>query len=96
MKIKGNITLDDGAIKVLKNAGKSLLPVGVIAVAGEFERGALVSCVDSHGREIARGLINYSAQETRDIKGLNSEKMVTVLGYAGDHELIHRDNLVVV
>lgn len=95
MKIKGSITLDDGAVKVLKNKGKSLLPVGVLAVSGEFDRGALVSCVDPRGNEIARGLTNYSAEEANKIKGLNSQKMVSNLGYAGDHELIHRDNLVV-
>lgn len=95
MKIKGSVTLDDGAIAVLRNRGKSLLPVGVLAVSGEFDRGALVSCVDKQGNEIARGLINYTAQEARVIKGLNSKKAATILGYAGDHELIHRDNLVV-
>jgi glutamate 5-kinase len=96
MKIRGQITLDPGAVQVLKTKGKSLLPVGVVAVDGEFDRGALVSCIDVHGAEVARGLVNYNSDETQRIKGLSTSKFTVVLGYNGDHELIHRDNLVVV
>ncbi|HEY9036241.1 MAG TPA: glutamate 5-kinase [Pseudomonadales bacterium] len=94
VQVSGRLVLDDGAVRVLQEAGKSLLPVGVTAVEGEFERGALVSCVNEAGVEIARGLINYGAAEARKIKGLNSERMAGVLAMPGERELIHRDNLV--
>jgi glutamate 5-kinase len=92
---KGVIVLDDGAIRVLKEKGRSLLPVGVTAVQGEFRRGDLVKCVDANWQEIARGLINYSAAETARIKGCSSKKIEQELGYIDEPELIHRDNLVV-
>ena len=95
MKTRGHVQLDDGAVSVLEASGKSLLPVGVRAVSGSFSRGDVVSCVDSKGREIARGLINYSAEETEKILGCSSGRIEQVLGYQGDEELIHRDNLVV-
>ncbi|MGH8532749.1 MAG: PUA domain-containing protein, partial [Gammaproteobacteria bacterium] len=81
--------------RVLLKAGRSLLAVGVTAVEGDFGRGELVSCVDPEGREIARGLINYSAQETARIRGQASDRIEAVLGYVDEPELIHRDNLVV-
>jgi glutamate 5-kinase len=65
-------------------------------VAGEFERGALVACVGPDGREIARGLVNYGAAEARRIVGRSSTEIESILGYADEPELIHRDNLVVV
>ncbi len=95
VQVSGTLVLDDGAVKVLQESGKSLLPVGVRSVEGEFERGALVSCVNAEGCEIARGLVNYSAADTRKIQGLNSERMAGVLAMPGERELIHRDNLVV-
>lgn len=96
LQVKGRLTLDLGAARVLRESGKSLLPVGVVAVNGDFQRGELVACDDPDGREIARGLANYSASEARRIKGIASDKIATVLGYVDEPELIHRDNLVVV
>ena len=91
----GTLTLDDGACRMLIELGKSLLAVGVVAVDGEFNRGEIVSCVARNGKEIARGLVNYSAGEARVIKGQPSKKIERLLGYVDDAELIHRDNMVV-
>jgi glutamate 5-kinase len=90
----GSLELDDGAVRVLREAGRSLLPVGVRRVHGEFRRGDMVSCRDAAGREVARGLVNYSAAESRRIVGRSSAEIEQQLGYRGDAELIHRDNLV--
>ncbi|MFM1570999.1 MAG: glutamate 5-kinase [Porticoccaceae bacterium] len=95
LQIKGQLTLDAGAVAVLSKEGRSLLPVGVTGVSGEFSRGDLVSCVNKEGVEIARGLVNYSAAETLQIKGKGTELITEVLGYREDDELIHRDNMVV-
>jgi glutamate 5-kinase len=96
LMVQGRLRLDAGAVRVLREQGRSLLAVGVKEVEGEFSRGALVACVDPEGREVARGLVNYSASEARAIKGLPSDRIEAVLGFADDQELIHRDNLVVV
>jgi glutamate 5-kinase len=96
VQIPASVELDDGAVRVLRESGRSLLPVGVRAVKGHFDRGDMVSCRDSAGREIARGLVNYSAEETRRIMGSPSGQIEGVLGYLRDEELIHRDNLVLV
>lgn len=90
----GSLQLDAGAVKVLRESGRSLLPVGVRDVRGQFQRGDLVSCRDEQGNEIARGLVNYSAEETRKIMGSPSTQIEALLGYEADEELIHRDNLV--
>lgn len=95
LRTRGRITLDHGAIKAITQSHKSLLPIGVIAVEGEFERGDVVACVDEHGVEYARGLINYSAADTNRILRLPSNKIAAVLGHITDTELIHRDNMVV-
>lgn len=96
LQVKGQLVLDDGAVKMLKNNGKSLLAVGVKWATGEFERGELVSCLDLNGIEVARGLVNYGSEETRLIAGKNSTEFEALLGYADDAELIHRDNLVLI
>jgi glutamate 5-kinase len=96
MQIRGRLTLDDGAVRVLRQAGKSLLPVGVKAVDGQFVRGEVVVCLDLAGREVARGLVNYSAEETARIIGQPSDRIETILGYVDEPELIHRDNMVLV
>ena len=88
------VTVDEGASEVLRTQGKSLLSVGVRMVDGEFSRGEIVACVDQRGREIARGLVNYSADETRRIMGHPSTRIAELLGYVDEPELIHRDNLV--
>jgi glutamate 5-kinase len=95
LQVKGQLILDAGAAAVLSKEGRSLLPVGVKGVSGEFSRGDLVSCVNEAGAEIARGLVNYSAVETLKIKGKGTELILEVLGYREDDELIHRDNMVV-
>ena len=95
LQVRGKLTLDGGAAKALKQDGKSLLPIGVVAVAGDFERGELVVCVDAHGQEIARGLVNYTAVETNRILKKSSAEIEQILGYVDEPELIHRDNLVV-
>ncbi|HEY5734010.1 MAG TPA: glutamate 5-kinase [Gammaproteobacteria bacterium] len=94
MVLPGKLQLDAGAVDVLKSSGKSLLPVGVSAVLGEFQRGSVVACIDSQGKEIARGLVNYSAQEIEKIKGRSSREILELLGYVDEPELIHRNNLV--
>jgi len=91
---KGKLVLDEGAVNVLRESGRSLLAVGVVDVNGEFVRGEVVSCLDQQGKEFARGLVNYSALETRKIKGQASRKIEALLGYIDEPELIHRDNLV--
>jgi glutamate 5-kinase len=95
LKAKGVVEVDNGAARVLKESGKSLLPIGVIGVQGSFQRGDLVSCVDGQGYEVARGLVNYSADETRKILRRPSGQIEAILGYVDEPELIHRDNLVV-
>ena len=95
LQLVGSLTLDDGAIKALAS-GKSLLPVGVTSVAGEFERGAVVACRDAQGRELARGLINYPSGEARRIARKGSHEIEAILGYVDALELIHRDNLVLI
>ena len=94
LKVKGVFTLDAGAVRVLKESGKSLLPVGITSSSGNFQRGEVVSCVDEKGNPVARGLVNYNANEAASIIGHSSEEIFSLLGYEGDHEIIHRDNLV--
>lgn len=94
LQVRGSLTLDAGAVKVLRESGRSLLPVGVKTVSGNFLRGEMVTCVDEAGREIARGLVNYSAQDTRRIQGQPSSRIEELLGYLDEPELIHRDNLI--
>lgn len=94
LQVGGKLTLDDGAVNALRKEGKSLLPIGVTAISGDFERGEVVTCLDAKGREIARGLVNYSAQETQKILRHASTEIESVLGYVDEPELIHRDNLV--
>ena len=94
VNVAGRLTLDAGAVKALSSGGKSLLAIGVTQVSGEFERGAVVACVSPEGREIARGLVNYSSQEARKISRRASGEIESILGYVDEPELIHRDNLV--
>jgi glutamate 5-kinase len=94
LNVGGRLTLDAGAVQALSRGGRSLLPIGVVEVSGEFERGAVVACEDPQGREVARGLVNYSAAETRLVMRKPSSDIETILGYVDEPELIHRDNLV--
>jgi len=92
--VRGSLKLDEGASKALSGSGVSLLAVGVSGVIGHFNRGDMVSCLSPEGREIARGLVNYSADEARKIMGKASSEIENTLGYVDEPELIHRDNLV--
>jgi glutamate 5-kinase len=94
VRTAGRLTLDAGAARALTRDGKSLLPIGVVACDGNFERGEIVGCIDPDGREIARGLINYSASETQRILKRPSSEIAAILGYVDEPELIHRNNLV--
>jgi len=94
LQLRGKLTLDVGAVKVIKQEGKSLLSIGVIAVEGNFERGEVVACCDVDGDEIARGLVNYSSIEALRIMRKPSTEIEKILGYVEESELIHRDNLV--
>lgn len=94
LRMSGKLVLDAGAVKVLKTDGKSLLPIGVTAVEGYFERGDVVACVDANGVEVARGLVNYSASEAARIMRKPSNEIEKILGYVDEAELIHRDNLI--
>ena len=94
VQVRGTVTIDEGAARVLTAGGKSLLPIGVIGCSGDFERGAVVTCLATDGREIARGLVNYSALETQQILRKPSGEIEAILGYVDEPELIHRDNLV--
>jgi glutamate 5-kinase len=94
MRCSGKLQLDDGAVSVLVNKNASLLPVGVKKVSGKFNRGEVVSCVDSNGDEVARGLVNYSSAESKLIMGQSSLDVARILGYEDAPELINRENLV--
>ena len=94
LDIKGQLVLDAGAVKALTKSGVSVLPVGVQAVKGRFERGELVSCVDQQGKELARGLVNYGYLDVDKIKQHKSTDIEIILGFVAEPELIHRDNLV--
>jgi len=93
LKPMGEITLDDGALKAVRN-GRSILPAGVTEVSGEFERGDSVIVRSARGREVARGLIAYSTADAKRIMGHKSREIENLLGYRGRDEMIHRDDLV--
>ncbi|EPB99991.1 glutamate 5-kinase [Litchfieldella anticariensis FP35 = DSM 16096] len=95
LQVRGSLTLDAGAVKVLRGRGSSLLPVGVKALSGSFVRGDMVVCIDEQGERVAKGLVNYGAEEAVKILGKPSHQIELILGYMEAPELIHRDNLVV-
>jgi glutamate 5-kinase len=95
LQLAGSLVLDDGACKVLTGRGGSLLAVGVRQVNGRFQRGEVVRCLDSNGREIARGLVNYNSEEVMKLLGQSSDKIESILGYVDEDELIHRDNMII-
>lgn len=92
--LKGKVTLDEGAIKALSKNGKSLLPVGIKAVSGDFKRGEIIACIDASGNEVARGLTNYNAAQTKLIMGKSTTEIRELLEQVDEDELIHRDNLI--
>ncbi|OVZ61015.1 glutamate 5-kinase [Pigmentiphaga sp. NML080357] len=95
LQLRGRVTVDDGAALALTRDNKSLLPIGVTAVEGEFDRGDVVACVDASGKELARGLINYSSGATRRIMRQPSSQIEALLGSMEEPELMHRDNMVI-
>lgn len=94
LQAKGTLVLDTGAVNVLRSSGKSLLPIGVKSMRGNFQRGEMVVCYDESGHEVARGLINYSSIEANKIAGHPSQDIESILGFIEDESLIHRDNMV--
>ena len=94
LQLRGAVIVDAGAAQKLRDEGKSLLPIGVVEVEGDFVRGDVIAVRLPTGAEIARGLANYSALETRLIARKPSSQIEAALGYAGEPEMIHRDNLV--
>ena len=95
LRLRGKIILDAGAVQALLVEGKSLLPVGVRNIEGDFEPGDVVACMDPQGKECARGLINYSSSDARRIMGQPSSKITDILGAMTEEELVHRDNLII-
>jgi len=94
-KVSGELTIDDGAVVALRQLNTSLLPSGITAINGDFKTGDIVRVISPNGEEIGRGLTNYSASEVSRIKGVHSRLLEQILGYRGDPEVIHRDNLLV-
>ena len=94
LQLKGRIVIDAGAAKALRSGGRSLLPIGVTEVQGDFARGDVIACLDPQGVEVARGLVNYSSAETRQIARRPSSDIEAILGFIEEPELVHRDNLV--
>lgn len=92
---KGSIHIDSGAVKALREMGKSLLPSGIISVDGSFEVGDAVYCMDPEGKRVAKGLMNYSSSDIKKIKGHKTSEIEDILGYKYSDEAIHRDNLVI-
>jgi len=95
LQVKGSVHLDQGAVRALVNERKSLLPIGVVEVNGDFARGDVITCLGTDRREVARGLANYSSDQARRIAGRPSAEIESVLGFVEERELIHRDNLVI-
>lgn len=96
LQMRGSLTVDEGAEKVLNTSGSSLLAVGIKSVEGDFNRGEVVACISKSGKQIACGLVNYNADEVRRLLGQPSDKINEILGYINEDEIIHRDNLVLV
>lgn len=94
LQVRGALMVDAGAARALRRDGKSLLPIGVVSVQGAFARGDAVACIDDGGREIARGLVNYSSEQARLIARRPSTQIEALLGFVEEPELIHRNNLV--
>jgi glutamate 5-kinase len=95
LQLRGSVTVDDGAAAKVRSEGKSLLPIGMTAVEGEFSRGDVIAVRDAAGHEIARGLANYASAEARLLCRRPSGEIERLLGYAAEPEMIHRTNLVV-
>ena len=95
LQLHGSVTIDAGAVLKVRDEGKSLLPVGMVAVQGDFSRGDVIAVRDAQGQEIARGLANYASSEARLLCKHASSEVEQLLGYRGEPEMVHRDNMVV-
>ncbi len=95
LRPKGFLVLDDGACRAVLSGGKSLLPSGIIDTRGNFSIGDPVQCIDENEEPIAAGLVNYSSEHVKQIQGVHSSQIESVLGFVDSEEIIHRDNLVV-
>ncbi|MEW6098187.1 MAG: glutamate 5-kinase [Pseudomonadota bacterium] len=96
LQLRGAVVVDEGAAAKVRHEGKSLLPIGMMEVVGEFARGDVIAVRAKDGTEIARGLANYSSAEARLIARKPSSEFERLLGFTGEPEMIHRDNLVLV
>ena len=94
LQLRGAVTIDAGAVAKLRHEGKSLLPIGMVSVEGDFARGDVIAIVDAQRVEVARGLANYAAAEARLLCRKPSGEMEALLGYVAEPEMVHRDNLV--
>ena len=94
LQMRGAVSVDAGAVNKVRDEGKSLLPIGMTKVEGEFSRGDVIAIRDAQGLEIGRGLANYSSSESRLICRKSSSEFEKLLGYTGESEMIHRTNLV--
>jgi glutamate 5-kinase len=94
LQLRGSVTIDAGAVRKVVTEGKSLLPIGMLSVEGEFLRGEVIAIRDPNGLEVARGLANYAAAEARLLCKKPSGEFQDLLGYTGEPEMVHRDNLV--
>jgi glutamate 5-kinase len=94
LQLRGSVSVDDGAASMLRDSGKSLLPIGMTRVSGDFSRGDVIAVRDASGAEIARGLANYSSSEARLICRKPSSEFEKLLGYIAEPEMLHRTNLV--
>ncbi|MDO9004834.1 MAG: glutamate 5-kinase [Aquabacterium sp.] len=96
LQLRGAVVIDDGAVVKLRDEGKSLLPIGMTEVVGEFHRGDVIAVRNAKGQDVARGLANYASSEARRIARKPSSEFEALLGFTGEPEMIHRDNLVLV
>ena len=94
LQLRGSVTVDPGAARMVQGGGKSLLPIGMTGVQGDFSRGDVIAVKDADGTEIARGLANYSSSEARLICRKVSSEFERLLGYTGESEMVHRTNLI--
>jgi glutamate 5-kinase len=95
LQMRGAVVVDAGAVLKIRDGGKSLLPIGMVQVEGDFSRGDVIAVRDDGGTEIARGLANYASAEARLICRKPSSEIERLLGYAAEAEMVHRDNLVI-
>lgn len=96
LQLRGKIVLDAGAVKAIRDNGKSVLPIGVVRVEGQFMRGDVIACVDESGTEIARGIINYNSPESARMARHTTEQIEQLIGHLDEAELMHRNNMVLV